>query len=165
MSWTAASAGKRHRPMASNSGFRPTAHKGGTSQQDGTVQAGERTPARIHSRHLQTMCVHWRGSPLPLALFPPPLRTPRTASMPKSVCPPHGSWSASWWGSGRSYEWSERGAEQTSPPPQRPRASPPPPTARRAHTLLRPRIIVRNRGATASCVHFRRWCAVSERWP
>ena len=34
---------------------------------------------------LQTMFLHWRGSPLPLALFPPPSITPRTASMPRSV--------------------------------------------------------------------------------
>ena len=31
------------------------------------------------------MFVHWRGSPLPLALFPPPSITPRTASMPRSA--------------------------------------------------------------------------------
>ena len=30
------------------------------------------------------MFVHWRGSPLPLALFPPPSITPRTAAMPRS---------------------------------------------------------------------------------
>jgi hypothetical protein len=30
------------------------------------------------------MFVHWRGSPLPLALFPPPSITPGTASMPRS---------------------------------------------------------------------------------
>src|SRR5215208_3728264 len=34
--------------------------------------------------HLHTMFVHWRRSPLPLALFPPPSITPRTASMPRS---------------------------------------------------------------------------------
>src|SRR5215218_2207469 len=40
---------------------------------------------RCAADHLHTMCVHWRGSPLPLALFPPPSLTPRTASMPRSV--------------------------------------------------------------------------------
>src|SRR5215204_121776 len=33
---------------------------------------------------LHTMFVHWRRSPLPLALLPPPSITPRTASMPRS---------------------------------------------------------------------------------
>ena len=33
---------------------------------------------------LQTMFVHWRGSPLWRAMLPPPSFTPRTASMPRS---------------------------------------------------------------------------------
>ena len=56
----------------------------------------------IHLAHLHAMCVHWRGSPLPLALFPPPSITPRTASMPRSAFRSRAvTRSASWSGSGR----------------------------------------------------------------